>query len=57
MGKAGLSEKEAADWQSRIDAGAVLLGVHARAVKVGDVESVFARHGVERVVGAKWDDR
>jgi hypothetical protein len=57
LGKAGLSEKEAADWQSRIDAGAVLLGVHARAVKVGDVESVFARHGVERVVGAKWDDR
>jgi hypothetical protein len=57
LGKAGLSEKEAADWQSRIEAGAVLLGVHARAVKVGDVESVFARHGVGRIVGTDWEDR
>jgi hypothetical protein len=55
--KAGLSEKEAADWQSRIEAGAVLLGVHARAVNVGDVESVFARHGVGRIVGTQWEDR
>jgi hypothetical protein len=54
--KAGLSSAEAADWQRRIDAGAVLLGVHARAVAAAAVETVFVSHGVKRIIATEWDD-
>ena len=54
--KAGLSDKEAVDWQLRIHAGAVLLGVHARSISPVAAEAVLARHGAERVVVAQWED-
>jgi hypothetical protein len=54
--KAGLSEEEAAQWQSKIQAGAVLLGVHARAVSGADVESVLARHSGGKVIHTQWED-
>jgi hypothetical protein len=55
--KAGLSDAEAADWQLRIHAGAVLIGVHARTVDAARVEAILASHGVKRVVGTEWEDR
>jgi len=54
---AGLSEAEAEDWQRRIHAGGVLLGVHARHADASQVEAIFARHGIKRVVVTEWDDR
>jgi hypothetical protein len=54
--KAGLSEAEAAQWQSQIQAGAVLLGVHARAVSGADVESVLSRHSRGKVIHTQWED-
>jgi hypothetical protein len=54
--KAGLSEKEAVDWQLRIHAGAVLLGVHARTVSPTAVDAALRSDQAERVVGAQWDD-
>ena len=54
--KAGLSEHEAEQWQSRIHAGAVLLGVHARTVSGADVESALSRHSDSKVVHTQWED-
>jgi hypothetical protein len=54
--KAGLSEKEAVDWQMRIHAGAVLLGVHARSITAAAAEEGLKAHGAARVVRAQWDD-
>ena len=54
--KAGLSDREAVDWQLRIHAGAVLLGVHARSIQPAAAETALANHGAERVVVARWED-
>jgi hypothetical protein len=54
--KAGLSDEEAADWQRRIHAGAVLVGVHVRSVNAGQIEAIFASHGITRVVATDWKD-
>jgi hypothetical protein len=53
--KAGLSEAEAEQWQAQIHSGAVLLGVHARAVSGADVESVLSRHSGGKVIHTQWD--
>ena len=54
--KAGLSEKDAVDWQLRVHAGAVLLGVHARALPAETIELELRKYGAERVVAAQWED-
>jgi microcystin degradation protein MlrC len=54
--KAGLSELEAGQWQSQIQAGAVLLGIHARRVKGADVESALERHSGGKVIRTQWKD-
>ena len=54
--KAGMSDKEAVDWQLRIHAGAVLLGVHARAIAAARITEELGRQGAERVVAAEWID-
>jgi hypothetical protein len=54
--KAGLSDKDAVDWQLRIHAGAVLLGVHARSVQPAAAETQLKSNGAERVVVTQWDD-
>jgi hypothetical protein len=54
--KAGLSDEEAADWQRRIQAGAVLLGVHARNGNAGQIEAIFASHGIKRIAATEWKD-
>jgi hypothetical protein len=53
--KAGLSEAEAEQWQTQIQAGAVLLGVHARAVSGADLESALSRHSGGKVIHTQWD--
>lgn len=53
---AGLSDQEAAQWQSRIEAGTVLLGVHARTASPESVEAALRAHGAERIVHASWND-
>jgi hypothetical protein len=54
--KAGLSDKEAVDWQLRIHAGAVVLGVHARSIRPAVAEAALMSHGAERIIAAQWDD-
>jgi hypothetical protein len=54
--KAGLSEEDAERWQTQIESGAVLLGVHARAVNGSDIESALQRHSSGRVVYTQWPD-
>ncbi len=54
--RAGLSEDEAQAWKTRIHAGAVLLGVHARSVKPAAVESALLEHRGGRVLAVEWDD-
>jgi hypothetical protein len=54
--KAGLSDGEAVDWQLRIHAGAVLLGVHARSITSAAAEIALSSNGAERVVVTEWDD-
>jgi hypothetical protein len=54
--KAGLSKDDAEEWASKIKAGAVLLGVHARKVSAAAVQTAYARHGVRRVVTTQWPD-
>ena len=56
LAKAGLSDKEAVDWQLKIHAGAILLGVHARSVASATVETALKADGAERVLGAQWED-
>jgi hypothetical protein len=54
---AGLPEEEAAHWQSRIEAGTVLVGVHVRRVDDdASVETVLREHGAERILRASWSD-
>ena len=54
--KAGLSEREAVDWQLRIHAGAVLLGVHARSAKPADIEAELKKNGAANIVTTQWSD-
>jgi hypothetical protein len=54
--KAGLTEKEAVDWQLRIHSGAVLLGVHARSIQPAAANAALLSNGAERVVVTQWED-
>ena len=54
--KAGLSEPEAEQWQSQIQAGAVLLGVHVRTVSGAEVEMALSRHSSGKVIRTQWED-
>ena len=54
--KAGLSDKDAVDWQLRIHDGAVLLGVHARSFQPAAATAALKSNGAERVVVTQWED-
>ena len=54
--KAGLSDAEAVDWQLRIHAGAVLLGVHARSITPAAATTALSSNGAERVVVTEWEE-
>jgi hypothetical protein len=53
--KAGLSGPEAERWETEIQAGAVLLGVHARSVSGAPIESALSRHSSGKVIYTEWD--
>lgn len=54
--RAGLSPAEAEQWQTQIESGAVLLGVHARAVSGDEVGSALSVHSGGRVLEMQWRD-
>jgi hypothetical protein len=54
--KAGLPSAQAEEWQLRVEAGAVLLGIHVRSANVEAVEAALQRNGDGQTVRAAWDD-
>ena len=54
--KAGLSDRDADEWQTRVHGGAVILGVHSRGVNVADVDAALARHSGSQVIHTTWQD-
>jgi uncharacterized membrane protein len=52
--RAGLSEAAAAGWQSKIEDGAVLLGVHVRTGQESEIRKLLERHGADGVAMANW---
>jgi hypothetical protein len=52
--KAGLPEGQAANWQSRVQQGAVLLGVHARREETGAIRTAMEA-GAEELALAQWE--
>lgn len=57
LAKAGLPEQDAVKWHRQIEGGtAILLGVHARRARPGDVEAALSRHSAGPVVHTQWSD-
>jgi hypothetical protein len=54
--KAGLSEAQAERWQSSIERGAVLVGVHTAPDEVATIQSALEAEGAAEVAVARWDD-
>lgn len=55
--KAGMSETDADEWRAQIEDGrAILLGVHARHARAGDIETLLAKNSIGRVVHTQWED-
>jgi hypothetical protein len=54
--RVGLSRAEADEWESRIKAGALLVGAHVTAEIVVDARNALSGSGAERVVTVKWTD-
>ena len=55
LGRAGLSEAGAAEWQHRVEHGDVLLGVHVRRQGgVDAIDSVLRQHGADEIEVAQW---
>ena len=52
--KAGLSDAQAADWQRRIEAGAILLGVHVIDKVPATVELLLRQTGASDIVTTTW---
>jgi len=53
---AGLTEGEAAQWESRIEQGAFLLGAHTEDRLVPAVRDALQRSGATRVAVGTWDE-
>jgi hypothetical protein len=53
--RAGLTDTQATAWESRIESGAVLLGVHAQADTSAGVRLSLERHGADEVALVTWD--
>jgi hypothetical protein len=56
LARAGLSRAEAEQWESRIEAGAILIGAHAAEASVPGVRSMLSQHGADRVAQGTWND-
>ncbi len=54
LGRAGLPEARAAEWQQRVRRGEVLVGVHVREAEVETVGSALRQSGADEVEIAEW---
>jgi hypothetical protein len=54
--RAGFDETRAARWESRVEAGAILVGAHIEQNRVGPVRDVVTRHGAAELEEAIWPD-
>jgi hypothetical protein len=54
--RAGLNEAEAEEWQSRIEAGAFLLGAHTEGNLVPRARAILETHGAARVAVGTWSE-
>jgi len=54
--RAGLNREEAEDWESRIKAGALLVGAHVTAATTVEARNTTINSGAERVVTVEWTD-
>ncbi len=54
--RAGLPDADAADWESRIEKGAFLLGAHADEAVVPRVRAILTTHGASRVAVGTWSE-
>ncbi len=52
--RAGLSEERAAEWQTRVERGAVLLGVHVRSGDVDAVRVALQHQAADDIEIARW---
>jgi hypothetical protein len=55
LARAGLSHERAVEWQHRVNAGAVLLGVHVRAGETTVVVDALRQHGANEIQVARWE--
>ena len=53
---AGLSEQQAAEWQSHVQQGAVIVAGHANVTPVADVKKALHDAGASNVVEGAWRD-
>jgi hypothetical protein len=56
LARAGLARVEAEQWESRIEAGAILIGAHIGAADVAKVRDVLSRHGASSIAEGTWKD-
>jgi hypothetical protein len=54
LGRAGLPESRAVEWQHRVQGGAVLLGVHVRAGEAALMASTLLERGADEIQIAQW---
>jgi hypothetical protein len=54
LSSAGISDPQAADWQSRVRQGAVLLAVHTTDAEVDAVKAALQGTGADRIALAEW---
>lgn len=52
--RAGLSEADAGRWESRIEAGAILVGAHITGQNTGAVRDLLARSGAMDIAHVTW---
>jgi hypothetical protein len=53
---AGFDEARAAQWQSRIEGGAVLIGAHVEPGRLQAAQETLSQHGPSEVTEAVWPD-
>lgn len=56
LGRAGLPAADAAGWESRIEAGAVLLGAHTEEGDVGRIRATLQSNGAVQVAVGTWSE-
>lgn len=55
LGRAGIPHADAEQWESSIEAGAILIGAHLDASTVARVRATMEQNGATRVAQGTWD--